>query len=79
MVLGSGGAVEYIWVTFVRSRRVKIDGEFFGRTDELLELEPGRHKVTLGYPPNFKPKLVVIENLRDTNEFEPLEIDFEES
>jgi hypothetical protein len=68
--------VEYLIVHFPRSRRVKVDDEFNGRTDELIELEPGSHVVTLGPPDNFSPyerRLV----LKETSELEPREISFD--
>ena len=49
---------------------------FNGRTDELIELEPGSHVVTLGPPDNFTPyerRLV----LKETSELEPREISFD--
>ena len=48
--------MEYLIVHFPRSRRVKVDDEFNGRTDELIELEAGSHLVTLGPPDNFTPE-----------------------
>ena len=68
--------MEYLIVHFPRSRRVKVDDEFNGRTDELIELEPGSHVVTLGPPDNFIPyerRLV----LKETSELEPREISFD--
>ena len=68
--------MEYLIVHFPRSRRVKVDDEFNGRTDELIELEPGSHVVTLGPPDNFTPyerRLV----LKETSELEPREISFD--
>ena len=68
--------MEYLIVHFPRSRRVKVDDEFNGRTDELIELEPGSHVVTLGPPDNFTPyerRLV----LKETSELEPREIAFD--
>jgi hypothetical protein len=47
--------MEYLIVHFPRSRRVRIDDEFNGRTEELIEIEAGRHVVTLGPPNNFTP------------------------
>jgi hypothetical protein len=47
--------MEYLLVTFPRSRRVKVDGEFNGRTGELIEMEPGNHTISLGPPDNFVP------------------------
>lgn len=68
--------MEYLIVHFPRSRRVKVDDEFNGRTDELIELEPGSHVITLGPPDNFTPyerRLV----LKETSELEPREISFD--
>ena len=68
--------MEYLIVHFPRSRRVKVDDEFNGRTEELIELEPGSHVVTLGPPDNFTPyerRLV----LKETSELEPREISFD--
>ena len=67
--------MEYLIVHFPRSRRVKIDGEFNGRTEDLLELEAGSHVVSLGPPDNFTPKNRRVV-LKDTSELEPREIDF---
>ena len=47
--------MEYLVVLFPRSRRVKINGEFQGRTGELIELEGGKYTVSLGPPPTFRP------------------------
>ena len=69
--------MEYLVVHFVRSRLVKVDGKFMGRTEELLELEPGDHEVTLGYVRNFKPEQVTI-TLENTTEYTPEEVHFEE-
>lgn len=63
-------------VRFPRSRRVKVDGLFHGRTGELLELEAGTHTVTLGPPPNFSPPERTIV-LRETSPLSPRELAFE--
>ncbi len=42
--------LEYLVVHFPRSRRVFIDDDFNGRTDDVIELEAGRHVVSLGLP-----------------------------
>lgn len=68
--------MEFLIVHFPRSRRVKIDDEFNGRTEELIEIEAGRHVVTLGPPDNFTPSERTI-ILKDTSELEPREIDFD--
>jgi hypothetical protein len=68
--------MEFLIVHFPRSRRVKVDDEFNGRTEELIEIESGRHVVTLGPPDNFTPEDRTI-IVKDTSELEPREIDFE--
>jgi hypothetical protein len=68
--------MEYLVVHFPRSRRVLIDDEFNGRTEELIELEAGRHVVSLGPPyDNFTPDQYTV-ILRDTSELEPREVSF---
>lgn len=67
--------MEYLIVHFPRSRRVKVDDEFNGRTEELIELEAGSHVVALGPPDNFTPSERRIV-LRNTSELEPREIAF---
>jgi hypothetical protein len=68
--------MEYLLVTFPRSRRVKIDDEFNGRTGEVIELEAGSHVLSLGPPDNFSPEEQRI-ILRNTSELDPREISFE--
>jgi hypothetical protein len=67
--------MEFLIVHFPRSRRVRVDDEFNGRTEELIEIEAGRHVVTLGPPVNFTPEERIV-ILKDTSELEPREIDF---
>jgi hypothetical protein len=69
--------MEYLVVRFLRSRRVRIDEKFNGRTDELIELEPGTHVISLGPPHhNYAPEQFTIV-LQDTSELAPHEICFE--
>jgi len=68
--------MEYLIVHFPRRRRVKIDDEFNGYTEELIEVEEGRHVVSLGPPYNFTPDDRTI-ILKDTSEVEPREITFD--
>ncbi|HEV8539562.1 MAG TPA: hypothetical protein VGQ60_00220 [Nitrospiraceae bacterium] len=68
--------MEYLIVHFPRSRRVKINDEFNGRTEELIELEAGTHTVSLGPPNNFTPAEQRI-RLVDTSELEPREVTFD--
>jgi len=67
--------MEYLVVHFARSRRVKVDGEFHGRTEELIELEAGTHTVTLSPPPNFTPPEQTVV-LRETSALSPCEVTF---
>jgi hypothetical protein len=68
---------EYLVVLFPRSRRVKINDEFMGSTNKLIEIEGGKYKVTLGPPSNFTPKEKPIE-LRNTSRMTPMTIEFKE-
>lgn len=68
--------MEYLLVHFPRSRRVLVDDEFNGRTDELIELEAGTHTVALGPPYNFTPTFRNV-RLVDTSALTPREIHFD--
>lgn len=69
--------MEFLLVHFPRSRRVLIDDEFNGRTDEVIELEAGKHIVSLGPPyDNYTPDQHTI-ILKDTSELEPREVSFD--
>ena len=68
--------MEYLVVHFPRSRRVKIDDEFNGRTEEVIEIEAGKHVVSLGPPPNFTPEEQIV-ILKDTSPLEPREVSFD--
>jgi hypothetical protein len=70
--------MEFLVVRFPRSRRVLIDDEFNGRTNELIELEAGRHTISLGPPPNFAPESQRI-TLRNTSPLEPREVGFSDA
>ncbi len=67
--------MEYLQVHFPRSRRVVVDGEFNGRSEDVIELEAGTHVVSLGPPANFTPaqRRVV---LSGTSPLSPKEISF---
>jgi hypothetical protein len=68
--------MEYLIVHFARSRRVLVDDEFNGRTDNLIELEAGRHVVSLGPPYNYTPEEQAV-ILKDTAELNPHEVSFD--
>jgi hypothetical protein len=68
--------MEFLIVHFPRSRRVLVDDEFNGRTEDLIELEAGRHVVSLGPPYNYTPeeRIIIVKN---TSELEPREVSFD--
>lgn len=68
--------MEYLLVHFPRPRRVVVDNEFNGRTEELIELEAGTHTVALGPPYNFSPTFRKV-RLVDTSAQTPREIHFD--
>ena len=68
--------MEFLVVHFPRSRCVLVDNEFNGRTEDLIEIEAGRHVVSLGPPYNYTPKEQAI-ILKDTAELDPREVSFD--
>ncbi|OGP72184.1 MAG: hypothetical protein A2Z73_03510 [Deltaproteobacteria bacterium RBG_13_60_28] len=69
---------EYLVVLFPRRRRVLLNGEPKGYTNERLELEGGTYTVSLLQPPlDFTPMEQVID-LRNTAPMSPMEVIFEE-
>lgn len=68
--------MEYLLVHFPRDRRVWVDDEFNGHTEELIELEPGTNTVALGPPYNFTPAFRKV-RLVDTTALTPREINFD--
>jgi len=76
-----GGAIvakEYLVALFPRKRRVMINGEFMGNTNNKLELESGLYEVTLGPPKKFTPEKHDID-LRSTSSLRPMIVEFEEA
>ena len=47
--------MEYLVVNFERSRRVVVNGNPFGLTNTVIQIEAGTHTVTLEAPPDFSP------------------------
>lgn len=66
---------EFLVVLYPTERRVKINDEFMGRTNTLLELEKGEYDVTLGPPINFKPESQRVD-LRNTAAMTPMIVSF---
>lgn len=68
--------MQYLKVRFPTRRRVKIDDEFNGYTNKLIEIRGGPHKVSMGNPKNFNPKERKV-NLRNTSPLRPKIVRFE--
>ena len=66
---------EYLVVLYPSQRRVKINDEFMGQTNTILELERGEYDVTLGQPMNFTPDVQKVD-LRNTSILTPKAITF---
>jgi hypothetical protein len=75
--VGKGRKMEFLLVHFPRSRRVKVDDKYNGRTEELIPLEAGHHTVRLGPPYNFTPDSREV-LLKDTSPLTPLEVSFDD-
>jgi PEGA domain len=67
--------MEYVIVTFPTRRRVYIDGEDNGTTNDVLRVDAGTHVFALGNLNNFRPASRTV-TVRDTSVLEPLEIRF---
>jgi hypothetical protein len=74
---GTTADPQYLLVGCNVTRVVTVDGKVVGRTDEILELPPGQHTVSLLTPPeNFRPKYRRI-TLDNASPDKPLVIRFE--
>lgn len=61
---------------FLTDRGVVVDDEPEGQINQTIELEPGRHTLTLAPPNDFTPQKMEIV-LNDTTAIAPLEVHFE--
>lgn len=66
---------EYLVVLYPSQRRVKLNDEFMGLTNALIEVERGEYDVSLGPPVNFSPGIQKVD-LRNTSSFRPVTISF---
>ena len=69
---------EYLVVLYPHPRKVLLNGEPKGKTDELLELEAGKYRISLEPPDDFTPPAQEID-LRNTSAMNPREVKFEEA
>jgi hypothetical protein len=67
--------VEYVKVVFPTRRRVYIDDERNGYTNQVLRVDAGTHVFDLGPLANYRP-VARKATVRDTTVLEPLEIRF---
>jgi hypothetical protein len=69
-------AVQFVVVKFKRSRKVLIDGEKSGRTNQTLQVGEGVHTFKLDGPDDYEPKWRR-PNVTGTNPIMPMEVKFE--
>jgi hypothetical protein len=67
--------MEYVIVRFPTRRRVYIDGEDSGCTNDVLRIDAGTHRFALGNLDNFRPASRTVA-VKDTSVLEPLEVRF---
>ena len=67
--------MEYLVVKFERSRRVVIDGNPFGLTNTVIQIEAGTHTVTLAPPADFAPATQAVVVV-DTSALAPMTVTF---
>jgi hypothetical protein len=67
--------VEYVKVVFPTRRRVYIDEEPNGYTNQVLRVDAGTHVFDLGPLANYRPASRKA-GIRDTTVLEPLELRF---
>ena len=67
--------MEFLLVRFRENRQVVVDDHFLGSTNQVIELEPGKHSISLAAPYDFEPHewLIVIVN---TTVVKPFEVEF---
>ncbi|RJQ54000.1 MAG: hypothetical protein C4530_17285 [Desulfobacteraceae bacterium] len=63
---------------FPRKRRVMINGQLMGGTNEKLELESGLYEVALGPPKNFVPEKHDVD-LHNTSSLMPMTVEFKDA
>ncbi len=66
---------EFIRVNYSTDRRVFVNGEELGRTNEILNSGAGPFKVDMGVPLTYEPSFRRV-NPSGTSSDEPQEVDF---
>ena len=67
--------MEFVKVTFPTRRRVYIDDEPNGYTNEVLRIDAGTHVFELGKRANYRPGSRTV-TVKDTTVLEPMEVAF---
>jgi hypothetical protein len=63
--------MEYVVVTYLTSRKVRIDGQDAGFTNYTLMVEKGHHIFDLGEPQDYQPAYVA-KTVQNTTSIGPL-------
>ena len=66
--------MEYVKVSYLMDRKVRIDGQVAGLTNRTLMVERGHHKFDLGEPVDYDPGFIE-QDVQDTTGLSPLVID----
>lgn len=67
--------MEYLLVKFREDRQVVVDDHFLGATNRVIEVEEGKHSISLAAPYDFKPieQQVILIN---STVVQPVEVEF---
>jgi hypothetical protein len=65
--------MEFVVVLYPTARKVRIDGQVAGNTNDQLVVERGHHVFDLGDPKDYKP-MSVEKAVRNTTSVTPLRI-----
>ncbi|HKG94798.1 MAG TPA: hypothetical protein VKA84_22985 [Gemmatimonadaceae bacterium] len=68
--------MEFILVSYPRRRRVFVDGEQCGFTNEVIQIDGGTHRIDLGEPANYTPQFRR-PDISGTAVFDPLLLEFD--
>lgn len=70
--------LQFVRVSYFRSRNVFIDGVQSGKTNRILRVDEGTHAFDLGPNLNYKPSSVTRE-VTGTSAIAPMELHFEKA
>jgi hypothetical protein len=67
--------MQYVLIKFKENRQVVVDDHYLGNTNEVIEIEEGKHSISMAAPYDFKPHewQVILVN---TTIVQPLELEF---